>query len=815
MKITLKQCSFTLMMMTALMGFSNSAIQPVGSEISGKLLNQNGEPLMYAAVALLSVDSTIVNSAISTTSGDFAIREVLPGNYLLQVSHLECEKYTTAVFAVLENQNKTVPTITVAPSVTALNTVEITAKKALIEVKADKIIFNVESSPSAAGTNGLDLLKKSPGVTVDIDNNISLLGKGDVQIYLNGVPSNLSGNDLASFLQSLTSDVIESIEIISNPSAKYDAEGTGGVINIVMKKNLATGFNGSLASSFTKGIEYRYSNSLSLNYGSEKVKTNFDFTQSFNNYLNFFDDYTLQLNSLLELHSKENSIKNGYNVGINSQVQISKKHLLIVGARAIFTKRDNSLASTTDISQINPLEFSEVLSSQADLDGTSSNYVININDLWSLNKTSSLSSNVSLGRYNYESSTLQPNTYFEQDGETINRLENNSFDSNTHINLASAKVDYDKSWEKVSFSAGLKFSHILTENSFAFFNIEGTRSTLDSTKSNDFNYTENVAAAFANVNYKFNPFFTVNAGVRAENTDSHGQLIADIDINNKDVKRSYLNFFPNVSLSFDKQEDHAWNLSLGRRITRPNYQDLNPFETPTSQLVIWKGNPFLNPSYSMNYQLSYSYKQKYVITAAYTETSDFFAKLIETTGELSSQIIPRNLDNVENLAISVACPITVAKFWEMVFFGTGSRRVYKGNPEGTEIDLKLNQWNYRFQNNFYLPGDLLIDITFSQESDFVWRGSVNMEGTYQLDFGVRKDFFDKRLQIRITGQDIFNTANQYFYNSNYGGIALDGVYRYDSRRFGAGATFKFGNQKAKTRVRKSSGLDDELNRIGN
>ena len=212
-------------------------------------------------------------------------------------------------------------------------------------------------------------------------------------------------------------------------------------------------------------------------------------------------------------------------------------------------------------------------------------------------------------------------------------------------------MDYDKTWDKVSLSAELKFSHILTENSFAFFNIEGTRSTLDSTKSNDFNYTENVAAAFANVNYKFNPFFTVNAGVRAENTDSHGQLIADIDINNKDVKRSYLNFFPNVSLSFDKQEDHAWNLSLGRRITRPNYQDLNPFETPTSQLVIWQGNPFLNPSYSMNYQLSYSYKQKYVITAAYTETSDFFAKLIETTGEFSSQIIQRNLDNVENLAI--------------------------------------------------------------------------------------------------------------------------------------------------------------------
>ncbi len=778
-------------------------------------MNAQNEPLLYAAVALLSLDSTIVNSAISTPTGTFSIADVKAGTYLVQVSHLECQKYTSAAFSVIENENKTLPTITVYPSVTSLKQVEVSAHRALIEVKADKLIFNVASSPSAAGTNGLDLLKKAPGVVIDLDNNISLLGKDNVQIYMNGVASNLSGNDLTSFLQSLTSDMIETIEIISSPSSKYDAEGSGGIINIVLKKNLATGFNGSVASSFTKGIEYIYSNSLALNYGTEKVKTNFDFTQSFNNDLEFFDDNTQQNNASLDLHSQDNAIKNGINTGLSSQFQFSEKQLLIVSARAIFSKRDNALNSTTDIYRAGPPEYSEILSSKADLDGTSSNFVLNLNHIWNINKTSSLSSNVSVGKYDYQSNTSQPNIYYGPDGETILREENNAFDSDTRINLASAKVDFDKSWDKITFSAGVKYSHILTENSFEFFNIEGDQPILDLTKSNDFNYDENVAAAYANINYTFNPFLTVNAGIRAENTSSQGQLIAAVEVENKDVKRNYLNFFPNVAFSYDKQKDHAWSLMVGRRITRPNYQDLNPFEYPTSQLVVWKGNPFLNPNYIMNYQLSHIYKKKFVITASYSVTTDFFAKIIEQTGELTTQIIPRNLDQVTNWALSVNCPITVNKYYELLIYGTGSQRSFSGSPEGTEIDLKTTQWNYRIQNNFYLPADILLDITFSQGSDWVWRGSVVIEGNYQFDFGLRKDFFDKRLQVRITGQDIFNTGTAYPYYADYGGIVIDGTYTDDGQRFGAGATFKFGNQKAKNRVRKSNGLDDELDRLGN
>jgi iron complex outermembrane receptor protein len=795
--------------------FSQSDSASKGSEISGKVLNQSHLEVVYASIALIKNDSTLVNSTISTTNGVFKISNVNPGIYMLRIDHIEHETYFTEPFTLLLNEHKIVPNIILNPASNTLDEVVISQKKALIEIKADKLIFNVSSSPSASGTNGLDLLKKSPGVTLDLDNNISLLGKSNVQVYLNGIQSRLSGNDLTNFLQSLTSDVIDSIEIISNPSSKYDAEGTGGIINIRMKKNMATGFNGSETSSFTKGLFYKYSNNLSLNFGGKKIKTNFDFTQSRDNNLEIFDDVSQQNNSILDLYSKENQIRNGYNLGIGLEAQLSENHALNLSARGIFNTNTNTLNSTTDIYQANPYEFLKILNSKSFLDGTSSNYLFNLNHLWNTSKTSTINTNLSLGSYNTQRSTQQPNTYYEPDGATVIENKNSIFDTDTNINLWSAKIDFDKEWGNITFSTGLKYAQIITKNGFNFYNVENDNPVFDITKSNDFNYTENVAAIYANLNMKLSTSLNLNAGIRVENTESRGKLISDIDIDNKDVPRSYTNFFPNVGLSFDFQTNHSWSVSIGRRITRPNYQDLNPFEKPTSQLVIWKGNPFLKPNYIMNYQASYSYKQKLIITTSYSETKDFFAKIIEITGENQSQIIPRNMQLATNFGISSSYPVTVNKIWEIMFFANASQKTYKGNLEGTVIDLKSTLWDYSIQNNLNLPSDILMDVTFSQQSTWIWRGTVFIKGTYGLSFGLRKDFLDKKLQIRITGSDILRTESEYPYYSNYGGINLNGTYINDGRRFGLGATYKFGNQQAKNKSKTKSALDEELNRIGN
>lgn len=786
-----------------------------GSKIVGNLKDNDQFDVMYASIALVGQDSSVITGAISDIEGQFEMVNIQPGVYSLRIDHIEYKCYTTEPFTIAKADIKTFPNQILEPNINELGEVVVTYRKPLIEVRADKLIFNVSTSPSASGTNGLDLLRRSPGVTLDMDNNISLLGKSGVQIYINDVPSRLSGNDLAMLLQSMSSDNVEAIEIISNPSSKYEAEGNAGIINIRLKKNNSLGFNGSETSSFTQGNHLRYSNSLSLNYGGEKIKSNFEISQSFNKSFDNFLDTKTQNDAILDLDSEEIRIRKAINIGLGLEAQITENQSLNINGRSVINQSGNTLNSTTDIFDNNPKQLNSILLSQSIVDLPSTNHTLNLNHLWQLDKTSNLNTAVSLGKYHSDKSTVQPNTLLEPDGSIILLVDNAVFDASTDIDLWSAKTDFEKEWENMTFSTGLKYSHITTTNSFDFYNIIGEESILNPLKSNDFKYTENVAALYGILNVKLNKSLKLNAGIRIENTKSRGQLISESEIDNKDVPRNYTDFFPNVGLSFDNQKDHAWNISIGRRISRPNYQDLNPFETPISQLTVWKGNPFLRPNYIMNYQVSYTYKQKLILTNTYSVTNDFFANIFEITGENSNQIIPRNMEKMSNYGLNISYPLEVSKFWSFVGFAEGSHRNYDGNLEGTNIDLSVTNYNFRIQNNINLPWGITLDLTYFIENNWIWRGSINVKGNQDLNFGLRKNFLDKRLQVRITGADIFKTTNDYFYNGNYGGIDIDGVRSFDSQRFGLGITFKFGNSKAKNKRKTNSALDDELNRIEN
>ncbi len=780
----------------------------------GTVLNEEQHPIDLATLSLFQ-GATFVKSTITTPEGTFRIPNIDPGTYVLQIDHMEYETYRSQPFAIAENEVKTLPTITLKRVTNSLEEVVITKKKEIIEVKPDKVVFNVSSSPSASGSNGLDVLRQAPGVTIDLDNSINLLGKSNVQVYLNGVQSRLSGADLVNFLQSLSSDVIDSIEIITNPSSKYDAEGTGGIIDIRLKKAVSTGFNGNATSSFTKGEKYRYNNNLSLNYGLGKWKFNLDATQSYNNYPERFDDRKIQNNVYLKLYSRDFQIRKGWNLGLGAEAQLNDNHYVGLSTRGIFNTTNNELNSWTNIYQNDPFEFQQLLVSQSIRDGNSSNILGNAFHLWTLSDSANLTTNVSAGSYDSTSDTFQPNTYFAPDGVTIIEKNDTAFDSDTQINLWSAKTDYEKSWESITLTAGVKYAHVKTQNTFAFFNFENGQPIFDNTKSNDFNYTENVTAGYVNLNWNLGEQWIANGGFRVENTSSRGQLLSDVDIENKDVKRNYTDYFPNFGLTYKWNEDNTLSANLGRRITRPNYQDLNPFEYPNSQLVVWKGNPFLNPNYVMNYQMSYAYKSKFLLTLFYSKTTDFFARIVEITGDESSQIIPRNMQKSYNYGASSSFSFDVIQnTWNVLLFGNASIQKFDGDVEGTVIDLTAWLWNYRIQNNLKLPWDITMDVSFYQQSKWIWRGSVYISGTYNLDFGVRKDFFNKKLQLRITGNDILGTSVYYPYTSDYGGINLDGNYIGDGMRFGAGLTYNFG-EASKSKRKTKSALQEELDRIDN
>ena len=224
------------------------------TSISGYVYNPDHEPAMYSTVMLMNRDTVLVKGAFSQEDGSFVFDRIAPGEYYIQVRNVEFKTYLSDMISVRQNDQYIMDYIVLSPASIDLGEVVVTADKALLEIHPDKMVYNVSGSVNASGSSGLELLRKAPGVTVDMDNNINLQGKSGVLIYINGRPSRLSGSDLANMLEGMRSDNIESIEIITNPSSKYDAEGTAGIINIIMKKNMNMGFNGNLVSSYSQGI---------------------------------------------------------------------------------------------------------------------------------------------------------------------------------------------------------------------------------------------------------------------------------------------------------------------------------------------------------------------------------------------------------------------------------------------------------------------------------------------------------------------------------------------------------------------------------
>ncbi|MFZ1705172.1 MAG: TonB-dependent receptor [Saprospiraceae bacterium] len=794
-------------------GFGQNNIKTSIGELKGRIINELNEPVMFGSIALMNTDSTIAQVELSDEDGYY----VLPINrtdiYFITIDHLEYESFSSNSIELQNNKIKNFNEIVLKKATVNLDELVITGRKKLIELQADKIVFNVSASPSAAGSNGLDLLRKAPGVTIDMDNNISLQGKPGVLIYINGNPSRLSGNDLTILLQNMTADNIEAIEIIANPSARYEAEGNAGIINIRLKKNVTQGFNSNINTNINKGKYYRKSAGLSFNLGLKKINSSFDITASDDTNQDDFIDTKDQSGFFLDQKSFEVKDRQGMNIGLGIDAQLNQKNTLNFSARSVLNQSDNQLNSTTTIDHLTTSQPRQILKSGAFQLSPSRNHNLNLNHKFQQNEKSFLSSDVSFGQFSNSRANNQPNTIFEDDGTSILEVDDKAFDAKTSIGLWSFKTDYEKTLENIQLSLGGKYAHIQTNNQFDYFDVESGVKFLDVERSNDFSYSEDVAALYGIFMWKIDDILTLNAGIRMETTFSRGVLNTDQPIFDKDVVRKYTDFFPNVSLAFNNQKNHSFSLGIGRRITRPNYQDLNPFESPVSQLVRWKGNPFLTPNYIMNYQLSYAYKQKLTFTSLYSITRDFFATILEIDGDKGNLIIPRNMEKSTNIGLSLSYPLEVTPYWELVSFVNGSYRTYEGNLEGTVIDLAITTYDFRIQNHLKLPFGITMDLSYYLGSNWIWRGSIVVQGNHNLGFGIRKEFLDKKLMVVFTGTDVFRTDSDYFYRGEYGGLIIDGIRTFDNRRFGLSMVYKFGNQQLKLKKKSKSALDDEMDRI--
>lgn len=791
----------------------NAVGQQNRAQIKGTVFNPDSEPSEYSTVVLMNQDSVFMSGTLSGPGGTYLFDGLGGGTYLIMVRNVEFNTYVSPPIILNGSDLFELEPIRLETRINDLEEVVIRGEKAMVEVHPDKMVYNVSSSVNASGNNALELLSKSPGVMVDMDKNIIVQGKSGVQIYINGRPSRISGSDLTNMLEGMRSEDIESIEVISNPSAKYDAEGTGGIINIVLKRNLERGLNGNLIGSYSRGVQTRTSAGASLNYSSGKINLFSTVNVTNNDFATDRNENMLREDFEFDMFSANVDTRLGFNFSGGVDYQINNEHSLSFDARVLVNGMDGILDNRTYVYDVDEILDPELLVARTIDSSMSQNYNANLHYSFTPNRSSSLTADVSFGIYSNPSYTWQPNAYYDEDGNDLIRSVESEYNSKTDIQLFSAMVDYEKRFGKFTLSTGAKYSYISTDNSLAYYNIDNEIPVWDSARSNDFYYLEEVAAAYLIMNYKPVERITVNAGLRVENTSSLGELVSAVPSPDDVVARNYTNLFPNVSVSYNDNQNHAISLSFGRRITRPNYQNLNPFEYKLSELSAWRGNPFLEPNYITNYQVTYSFKRKLVISNTYSITRNFFANIFEVVDDKGVVIIPRNMEKATNNGLSVSYPQRVFKWWQFSSFLIYNYATYNGDIEGTVIDLKANIVNFRLQNDIRLPLDISMELSYYITSPWIWRGSLRVEGNQRINLGLKREFFNDRLLLQLTANDLFDTGSTYYYSSDYGGMIVDGNIFFDGRRFGVNLTYKFGNQEAKRASRRNSAIDAELERI--
>jgi outer membrane receptor protein involved in Fe transport len=777
--------------------------------IKGKIVDDENQPLEAAVISLIDVPSNkFLKAALSNEEGLFALENLKSGSYQIKISILGFQELTKDL-----NLTKSINlgTIRLTSEAESLDEVVIKTEKPMVQVLADKTVFNVQNTINAAGDSGFDLLRKAPGIIVDNNDNVVVEGKTGVLFYIDGKPSVLRGQDLTNFLKTLQSSDIESIEIITQPSSKYDAEGNAGIVNIVLKRDKSLGINGTLGSGFTYGEFARYNNSVSFNNRNKKTSFYGTFSNRVGNSYDFINLFRTQNNTIFDAQTESQRYNNSNNARFGFDYYLDKKSTFGIILSGNFNDGISESDSRTPITQLGNTTPDQVLVAGSDTRSDVSNLYGNINYKYSDKKGYSVNVDVDFGRYNSDRNNLQPNTYFNGTETTVLSEVINFMVTPITINLVTSKIDYEQNLWKGKLGLGVKYSNISTENQFDFFNRINGEDIMDMDRTNNFQYDEQVNAAYINYSRKYKKW-NIQAGLRVEQTSSDGVLTSEQINNNDRVKRNYTDWFPSGGLTYQVNQINSIALNYSRRIQRPNYQSLNPFVYNIDELTFSQGNPFLQPQYTDNIKLSHTYKYTLTTSVSYSFIRDFSAQVTEARGSDQSVLIARNVANQRVVNVGVSYPTKFNKWWNVYV----SLNAYRSMFEATNDDfnaISQNTLSLYAQNTFKLPNNWRAEVSGWYNSPSIWGGTYETRSIGSLNLAVQKKFFDDKMTLRVAVNDVLYTS-PWRGDTRFGDVVILGDGGNDSRQFRVNVTYNFGRNEIRKARKRDTGIESEKSRIG-
>lgn len=778
--------------------------------IKGNVQSETGIPIPYAAVTLNSVlDGSLVKATISAEDGTFELKGILPGEYQFKVSSIGYAGNDRKLN--FQGGTRNLGPVILLETAENLEEVTVVAEKPMVQVLADKTVFNVESTINATGTSAFELLRKAPGVIVDNNGSIIVEGKTGVQIFIDGKPSVLQGEDLTNYLESLQATDVEAVEIITQPSSKYDAAGNAGIINIKLKKDKSLGTNGTYTSGLTNGDFARFNSSLNFNNRGRKGNFYGTYSNRFGKSTGFINLYRTQVNTQFDAETNSVYDRNSNNIKLGYDYYIDDKNTLGAIFNGNFNNGFNTNNSRTPIRPVETIQVDSILVALNQTDNTSYNVNANLNYRYADTLGYSFNVDLDFGKYNSDRNAYQPNRYFNASETQILAERVTLQETPIDIDIATVKADYEQNFLKGKLGVGFKFSYVNTDNTFDFFNQIGDQSVLDPAQSNQFSYKENINAAYFNYNKKWGKW-NMQMGLRMENTISDGKLESTQDNADERVERNYVDYFPSGGLTFQMNRKNQFALTYSKRIQRPNYQSLNPFEYKLNELSFGKGNPFLQPQYTDNIKLSHTFNYRLTTSLSYSYISDFFAKVTVAEGESTNFLTTLNVADQEVINLGVSYPKKIYEWWNLYFSLNAYISDYK--PTSPEfLAVKQETVSFYAQNTFTLSKGFKMEVSGWFSSPSIWGGTYATKSLGSLNLAFQKKFFDDKVTGRLSFNDILYTV-PWRGTTQFGNLFIDGNGGSDSRQMAFSFTYDFGRNEIKKARKRKTGLEDENKRIG-
>jgi iron complex outermembrane recepter protein len=797
--------------------------------LSVAVLDEQGLPVENATVELIhGKDSALVKTALTDKDGKAMFESLSPGSYRVRASAVGLTERYTVPFNIDESDRTVeLPVIKlVSKAASQMQNVTVSARKPLIQKLNDRIVVNVESSMVNAGSSAIEVLERSPGVTIDQNDNISLRGKAGVIIMIDGKPTPMTGQDLANYLRSLPSSAMERIDIITNPSAKYDAAGNSGIIDIRMKKNHRLGANGTLTAGFGQGVYPKANAGATFNYRNKKVNVfgnyNYGYREGLNHLIinrNFYENGVFKGSDDKDNYAwmpfKSNTARFG------ADFFPSRKSIIgfVVNGTLNGFQREANITTVVNNELKQPdYKFLSVGTN----DDHAKNLVTNLNLKHTFDTTGrELTADIDYGIFRSSSLTRTASSFYNMDGTPKGPDDILDGDQQGDLRFKTGKVDYVNPFGRTAkLETGFKISFVSSDNDAKFWQILPGGPQVDTGKTNRFFYNENNNAAYVNFSKEYKKY-NFQLGLRGEQTNLKTRQVQG----DKRYKDNYFRLFPSAFFNYKLTQDQTLGVSISRRIDRPGYSQLNPFLFQIDPTIYGTGNPYLKPQMTWSYELSYTVKALN-FTLGYSHTTDVQNVVLSKIKDVipgfvikpgqSENItvqIPVNLSGSDYFGLTATAPIKVTKWWNMVNNLNLYYNKFVANLGGVPLDKGTPSADVRTNNTFSFNKGWAAELNANLNGGGQY-GYMKTKSQWGLSVGGQKTILKGKATVRANITDLFWT-NLPHATVTYEGKYVENWHAYrDTRVANLSFTYRFGNSKVQQARRRTTASEEERQRAG-